>query len=232
MMALLRIQGFGLPIVQDEAPFNSVTSTMGLYIPPEEVEHTIMLLTNLWAGLGHISMDIFSPAKEKFKVAFRTTSKSNFTLITVEALTEYAGHKGVGVDTCQVSISIILPGTWLLLEDTNTTHNLCTLCKITTSPTPPPYPTMPTQEVPLAPLLQGRRSSTVKSLAFPSPGLLRNMKPSTATRPTMSAGRLPGQQKPKPNNNTWQTKRPTTLLVSLPTISATTSFPRSFQPGA
>ncbi len=52
MLALLHIQAVSLPIIQDEAPFNSITGTMGLNIPPEEIKQTIMLLTNVWNGPG------------------------------------------------------------------------------------------------------------------------------------------------------------------------------------
>ncbi len=71
---------------------------MALNIPLKEVKQTILLLTNIWAGPGHLSMDIFNPTKEKFKVTIRTTNKNNFALITMKELAEYAGCKGMVIN--------------------------------------------------------------------------------------------------------------------------------------
>lgn len=104
---------------------------MGLNIPVNEVKKTILLLMDVWVGPGWVVVDVFSPAMERFKVAIWMANKGDFALVSVEAVAEYMGHKGVEVDLWRASISIVVPSTWLLLlEDGESAWELCVLCKI------------------------------------------------------------------------------------------------------
>jgi hypothetical protein len=129
--ALTRLQGAGLPIIANKAPYCTVTEVMGLNIPKEEINETAHKLTSCWRGPGHITIGIFKPAKEQVKVAIQVTNKGNFTIVTLEALTEFLGHKGIQLNLSHSSLSIIVPGTWLLLlNDTECTSQIYTLCCI------------------------------------------------------------------------------------------------------
>jgi hypothetical protein len=131
LSTLTKLQGLGLLIVADKAPFCSVTGVMGLDIPPSELDDIAAVLSSAWQGLGCISIDVFQLAKERIKVAIRVVNKGDFAVVTLEALEEYLARKGITLDPAHASISMIVPGMWLLLlDDASAAEKICALCQI------------------------------------------------------------------------------------------------------
>jgi hypothetical protein len=87
--ALTRLQGVGLPIVADEAPYCMVMEVMGLDIPELEIEEMVCKLLSCWWGLGCIMIDVFQPVREWVKVAIWVANKGDFVVVTLEALVEF-----------------------------------------------------------------------------------------------------------------------------------------------